>query len=275
MAFPPRRWTNEADALPDQSNHAMSEPRGGGPCLTYALISITLPGWKGTATWLWTSQNGELKQCDLQIVETPRFFEAMLRGRPFSDASHITSRICGICAVGHATASLRATEKALGVRAIAHRPTAAPPQLPRRDVGQPRAARLHAGRAGLPQRGQRHPAGQNRPGGGAARPAPEEVGGRHLQRLFAAGTPIQLPWTVGGFSHFPTAADLYDLRERYQAARADVAATVEPYSKPCPYRSSSGTPNSSPCTIRRIMASLMARSSAPMAGSGRWSSTAT
>jgi len=61
-------------------------------------------------------QNGELKQCELQIVETPRFFEAMLRGRPYGDSSHITSRICGICAVGHATASLRATEKALGVQ---------------------------------------------------------------------------------------------------------------------------------------------------------------
>ena len=31
------------------------------------------------------------------------------------ESSHITSRICGICAIGHATASLRATEKALGV----------------------------------------------------------------------------------------------------------------------------------------------------------------
>ncbi|MCA9876075.1 MAG: nickel-dependent hydrogenase large subunit, partial [Anaerolineales bacterium] len=60
-------------------------------------------------------QNGELKQCDLQIIETPRFFEAMLRGRPYQEASHITSRICGICAVGHATASLRASEKALGI----------------------------------------------------------------------------------------------------------------------------------------------------------------
>ncbi|MCJ7705995.1 MAG: nickel-dependent hydrogenase large subunit, partial [Anaerolineales bacterium] len=60
-------------------------------------------------------QNGELKQCELQIVETPRFIEAMLRGRPYAEASHLTSRICGICAVGHATTSLRATEKALGV----------------------------------------------------------------------------------------------------------------------------------------------------------------
>ena len=60
-------------------------------------------------------QDGNLKQCELQIVETPRFFEAMLRDKPYGDASHIVSRICGICAVGHATASLRATENALGV----------------------------------------------------------------------------------------------------------------------------------------------------------------
>ena len=56
-----------------------------------------------------------MKECRLDIVETPRFFEAMLRGRPTLEASHITSRICGICATGHATASLRASEKALGV----------------------------------------------------------------------------------------------------------------------------------------------------------------
>jgi len=56
-----------------------------------------------------------LEECRLDIVETPRFFEAMLRGRPYTEASHITSRICGICAVGHATASLRASENALGV----------------------------------------------------------------------------------------------------------------------------------------------------------------
>jgi sulfhydrogenase subunit alpha len=60
-------------------------------------------------------KNGELVKCDLEIVEAPRFFEAMLRGRPYQEASHITSRICGICSVGHATASLRATENALGV----------------------------------------------------------------------------------------------------------------------------------------------------------------
>jgi sulfhydrogenase subunit alpha len=60
-------------------------------------------------------KNGELKECRLEIVESPRFFEAMLLGKPYQQASHITSRICGICAVGHATASLRASERALGV----------------------------------------------------------------------------------------------------------------------------------------------------------------
>ncbi|MGB9641338.1 MAG: nickel-dependent hydrogenase large subunit, partial [Anaerolineales bacterium] len=60
-------------------------------------------------------ENGNLTTCRFEVVETPRFFEAMLLGRPYHEASHITSRICGICATGHATASLRATEKALGV----------------------------------------------------------------------------------------------------------------------------------------------------------------
>ncbi len=61
------------------------------------------------------AQNGELKECRFEVVEAPRFFEGMVRGRPYTELSHITSRICGICAVGHATASLRATEKAMGV----------------------------------------------------------------------------------------------------------------------------------------------------------------
>ncbi|NOR83375.1 MAG: Ni/Fe hydrogenase subunit alpha [Ardenticatenales bacterium] len=60
-------------------------------------------------------RNGELKECRLEIVESPRFFEAMLLGKPYQQASHITSRICGICAVGHATTSLRTSERALGV----------------------------------------------------------------------------------------------------------------------------------------------------------------
>ncbi|RLD00199.1 MAG: Ni/Fe hydrogenase subunit alpha, partial [Chloroflexi bacterium] len=61
------------------------------------------------------AKNGELKKCQFEVVEAPRFFEAMVRGRPYHELSHITSRICGICAVGCSTTSPPATEKALGV----------------------------------------------------------------------------------------------------------------------------------------------------------------
>jgi len=60
-------------------------------------------------------KNGQIKECRFEVVEAPRFFEAFVRGRPYYELSHITSRICGICSVGHSTTSLRATEKALGV----------------------------------------------------------------------------------------------------------------------------------------------------------------
>jgi coenzyme F420-reducing hydrogenase alpha subunit len=60
-------------------------------------------------------QNGEIIKCQFEVVEAPRFFEAFVRGRPYTELNHITSRICGICSVGHSTASVRTTEKALGV----------------------------------------------------------------------------------------------------------------------------------------------------------------
>ncbi len=60
-------------------------------------------------------KDGKVLDARLDIVESPRFFEIMLQGRPFTDASWITSRICGICAVSHSTASLRATEDAFGI----------------------------------------------------------------------------------------------------------------------------------------------------------------
>jgi coenzyme F420-reducing hydrogenase alpha subunit len=59
--------------------------------------------------------NGVLKKCNLEIVEAPRFFEAMLRGRSIFEAQHITSRICGICACAHTLASVQAAEDALGI----------------------------------------------------------------------------------------------------------------------------------------------------------------
>jgi len=60
-------------------------------------------------------KDGSLKECRLEIVEAPRFFEGMLRGRSIFEAQHITSRICGICACGHSLASIQAAEDAIGI----------------------------------------------------------------------------------------------------------------------------------------------------------------
>ena len=51
----------------------------------------------------------------LRIYEPPRFFEAFLRGRAFTEAPDITARICGICPVAYQMSSIRAMEQICGV----------------------------------------------------------------------------------------------------------------------------------------------------------------
>jgi len=58
---------------------------------------------------------GVLEKAQLEIVEPPRYFEALLKGRNFHEVAIITSRICGICSLGHQMTSLKATEAALGL----------------------------------------------------------------------------------------------------------------------------------------------------------------
>jgi len=59
-------------------------------------------------------KDSKLEECRLDIVEAPRFFEGMLRGRSIFEAQHITCRICGICSCGHTLASIQAAENAIG-----------------------------------------------------------------------------------------------------------------------------------------------------------------
>lgn len=61
------------------------------------------------------ASNGTVEEVRWEVPESPRFFEAMLRGRHWDDVAHIASRICGICAVAHHLVSLQATEAAFGV----------------------------------------------------------------------------------------------------------------------------------------------------------------
>ncbi len=176
--------------------------------------------------------NGELKRCELQIVETPRFFEAMLRGRPYYEAPHITSRICGICSVGHQTTSLRAVEAALKVDLSEQT------QLLRKLMFHGEILDSHVLHAYLLVAPDFFGVGSVLP---LASSHPEVVlralrlkklagdlcqivGGRHTH-------PIAL--RPGGFSHLPTNQQLRELRERLIAARPDVDATVELF-KPLP-----------------------------------------
>jgi sulfhydrogenase subunit alpha len=170
--------------------------------------------------------DGVMKECRLDIVETPRFFEAMLRGRPYLEASHITSRICGICATGHATASLRASETALGVELseqtqllrkltfhgeildshILHVYMLVAPDF----LGVGSVIPLATSNPDVVLRALR----MKKLSGDIC----AAVAGRHTH-------PIAM--TVGGFTHFPTAAELKALRQRLVESREDVNATVE------------------------------------------------
>lgn len=171
-------------------------------------------------------ENGQLKACELQIVEAPRFFEAMLRGRPYDQASHLTSRICGICAVGHATASLRATENALGVELSEQ--TKLLRQL--NFYGEILDSHvLHTYMLVAPDFlgvGSVIPLASSAPDVVLRALRMKKVAGDLCQAICGRHThPIAM--VVGGFNHFPNRDELYALRERLDAMRADVDATVE------------------------------------------------
>ena len=169
---------------------------------------------------------GVLEQCDLEIVEAPRFFEAMLRGLPYEQASHLASRICGICAVTHATASLRAVENALGVQ---NSPQTNLLRLLNLYGEILDSHILHVYMLVAPDLlgvGSVIP---------LAKSAPDVVlRALRMKKLagdicgFVCGRhthPIGM--MVGGFTHLPTEEQLINLDERLQDARQDVDATVE------------------------------------------------
>ena len=61
-------------------------------------------------------RDGEVADVKLNIFEPPRFYEAFLRGRRFTEPPDITARICGICPVAYQSAACWAIESICGVR---------------------------------------------------------------------------------------------------------------------------------------------------------------
>ncbi len=56
-----------------------------------------------------------VEEARLDIYEPPRFFEAFLRGRAYTEPPDITARICGICPVAYQMSACLAIEDACGV----------------------------------------------------------------------------------------------------------------------------------------------------------------
>jgi coenzyme F420-reducing hydrogenase alpha subunit len=58
----------------------------------------------------------QVDEVRLDIYEPPRFFEAFLRGRSYTEPPDITARVCGICPVAYQTSACHAIENACGAR---------------------------------------------------------------------------------------------------------------------------------------------------------------
>jgi sulfhydrogenase subunit alpha len=71
---------------------------------------------EGHGNILVNAKDGMIEEIKWEVTESPRFFEAMLRGRYYQDVPYIASRICGICSIAHSTASIQATEAAFGIQ---------------------------------------------------------------------------------------------------------------------------------------------------------------
>ena len=173
-------------------------------------------------------REGKLRECRLEIVEAPRYFAAMLRGRSWQEAAGITCRICGICSVGHTSASIRATEDAFGItpspqtmlirRALLHGETIQSHVLHTYFLAAPD---FFGAPSVIPLAGS-HPVVVKRALKlkRLANDVCHLLGGRHIHPI--ASVP-------GGFSSLPQECDVEKLLKLIEEARPDIAATVETF----------------------------------------------
>jgi len=98
----------------DQTGQAGQAPQSAGPRRIDVHHLTRVEGHGNIVVHI--AADGSVEKCCWEVTEAPRFFEAMLLGRSYQDVHHITSRICGICSIGHQVASLQATEQALDIR---------------------------------------------------------------------------------------------------------------------------------------------------------------
>lgn len=169
--------------------------------------------------------DGEITHLQLAIVESPRFFESFIRGRPYYEAPHITCRICGICSVGHTTAAVKGVEAACGIH-VSDQTVLLRKLIFNGEQIQSHVLHLYflavpdfLGVGSVVPLARTHPDVVKRAlrMKKLANDLCGVVGGRHIH-------PIAVQ--VGGFSHVPAAADLVAMKRRLEAARPDLEETV-------------------------------------------------
>ena len=170
-------------------------------------------------------ESGNVTGVSLNIFEPPRFFEAFLRERDFTEAPDITARICGICPIAYQMSAVHAMENACGVS------VEGPIRALRRliycgewiESHTLHIYMLHApdflGYSDVIQMAKDHPEEVSR--GLELKKIGNQivsvVGGREIH-------PINI--RVGGFYRMPKRAELQPLRERLLWAREAATATV-------------------------------------------------
>lgn len=83
---------------------------------TRTLSVGTLTRVEGEGALHVTLKDGALERVELNIYEPPRFFEAFLRGRAYTEPPDLTARVCGICPVAYQVSACNAIEEACGVQ---------------------------------------------------------------------------------------------------------------------------------------------------------------
>jgi coenzyme F420-reducing hydrogenase alpha subunit len=171
-------------------------------------------------------KKGVIEKCEWNVSEAPRFFEAMVEGRSWNELHHITSRICGICSIGHTLASLKATEAALGI-------TISEQDLRLRKLAlhgeNIQSHILHLGFLVLPDL---MGVGSVIPLAGTNLPEVKTVLRLHrlaneMSTLICGRTTHPQRLIPGGFSKIPAIRELIELRKKLQESLPSLQATAE------------------------------------------------
>jgi len=175
-------------------------------------------------------EDGEITKLQLQIVESPRFFEAFMRGRRWHEAPHIACRICGICSVGHTTAAVKAIEAATGIEVTPQTKMLRKLIL---NAEMLQSHYLHLLFLAVPDFfgvGSIIPMASTHPDivktalrlKKLANDICQVVGGRHIH-------PIAVH--AGGFTHLPRPEQLIDVKRRLIGSREDIATIAKLFEK--------------------------------------------